>query len=112
MKRFVSLSIHRDAAATWVLVFAVLAVLGLLAALFIPRRRLWVKVAPDGHTLRLEYAGLARGEDPAIGAALDQFVQRHGGALEPLLRGQAGAPDSAAERAAGQPGSTDSPRVD
>jgi cytochrome c biogenesis protein len=88
VKRFVSLSIHRDAAATWVLAFAVLAVLGLLAALFIPRRRLWVKVTPDGHTLRIEYAGLARGEDPTIRTALDQFAQRHGTVLEPLLRGQ------------------------
>ncbi|SFS15364.1 cytochrome c biogenesis protein [Microbacterium sp. cf046] len=86
VKRFVSLSIHRDAAATWVLLFAVLAVLGLLAALFIPRRRLWVKATPDGRTVRLEYAGLARGEDPAIAAALDQFVERHGDAVAPLLR--------------------------
>ena len=108
MKRFVSLSIHRDAAATWVLAFAVLALLGLLAALFVPRRRLWVKVTPDGHTLRLEYAGLARGEDPTLGAALDQFAQRHGDGLEPLLREQtAAAPPSTAA-----PGSADSPRVD
>ncbi|MET0782294.1 MAG: cytochrome c biogenesis protein ResB [Microbacterium sp.] len=112
VKRFVSLSIHRDAAATWVLLFAVLAVVGLLAALFIPRRRLWVKVTPDGHTLRLEYAGLARGEDPAIGAALDQFIQRHSSSLESLLREQTGAPASAAPRAAAEPGSPDSPRVD
>ncbi len=32
----------------WVLVFAVLALAGLLAALFVPRRRMWVKVTPDG----------------------------------------------------------------
>ena len=88
VKRFVSLSIHRDAAATWVLGFAVLAVLGLLAALFVPRRRLWVKATPDGHTLRLEYAGLARGEDPTIGPALDRFVERHAESLAPLLREQ------------------------
>jgi cytochrome c biogenesis protein len=108
VKRFVSLSVHRDAAATWVLAFAVLAVLGLLAALFIPRRRLWVKVTPDGHTLRIEYAGLARGEDPTIGTALDQFVQRHGAGLEPLLREQT----AAAPPPPAAPGSTESPRVD
>ena len=112
VKRFVSLSIHRDAAATWVLLFAVLAVLGLLAALFLPRRRLWVKVAADGHTLRLEYAGLARGEDPAIGAALDQFVQRHSDAIEPFLRDQVAAHDSPGDPDAGPAGSADSPRVD
>ena len=112
VKRFVSLSIHRDAAATWVLVFAVLAVLGLLAALFIPRRRVWVKVGIERRTLRLEYAGLARGEDPTIAAALDQVVERHGATLEPLLREQVSATAPGAEHRAAGPGSPDSPRVD
>ncbi|GAA2010121.1 cytochrome c biogenesis protein ResB [Microbacterium ulmi] len=87
VKRFVSLSIHRDAAGPWVLTFAVLALLGLLAALFVPRRRMWVKATPDGHTLRIEYAGLARGEDPTLRAAVDQVAQRHGDAVEAALRG-------------------------
>ena len=87
VKRFVSLSIHRDAAAPWVLAFAVLATLGLLAALFVPRRRMWVKVAAHGHTARIEYAGLARGEDPTIDGAVAQLAQRHGDALESALRG-------------------------
>ncbi len=82
VKRYVSLSIHRDASATWVLVFAVLAMVGLLSALFVPRRRMWVKVSPQGHTLRIEYAGLARGEDPTLGAAVTQLAQRHGDSLE------------------------------
>jgi cytochrome c biogenesis protein len=77
VKRYVSLSIHRDAAAAWVLVFAVLATSGLLAALFVPRRRMWVKATAEGHTVRLEYAGLARGEDPALADAVEQFAQRH-----------------------------------
>ncbi|KRB36445.1 cytochrome c biogenesis protein ResB [Microbacterium sp. Root180] len=77
VKRYVSLSIHRDAAATWVLVFAVLATAGLLAALFVPRRRMWVKVVPDGGTLQIEYAALARGEDPTLDTAVEQFAQRH-----------------------------------
>lgn len=77
VKRYVSLSVHRDAAATWVLLFAVLATAGLLAALFIPRRRMWVRATPQGHTVQLEYAGLARGEDPALDGAVAQFAQRH-----------------------------------
>jgi cytochrome c biogenesis protein len=77
VKRYVSLSIHRDAAATWVLVFAVLATAGLLAALFVPRRRMWVKASAQGHTVQVEYAGLARGEDPALDSAVAQFAQRH-----------------------------------
>lgn len=112
VKRFVSLSIHRDAAATWVLVFAVLAVLGLLAALFVPRRRLWVKATPGTHTLQLEYAGLARGEDPAIAAALDQFVRRHGESLEPLLREQIATTHDPASAPVGEPDPADPRRVD
>lgn len=77
VKRYVSLSIHRDAAAGWVLLFAVLATAGLLAALFVPRRRMWVKVSPAGSSLRVEYAGLARGEDPTLDGAVAQFAQRH-----------------------------------
>ncbi len=86
VKRFVSLSIHHDAAGPWVLVFAVLAVAGLLLALFVPRRRMWVKASVDATAVRIEYAGLARGEDPALGAAVDQLAQRHGDALEGVLR--------------------------
>ena len=82
VKRFASLSIHHDAAGPWVLLFAVLATLGLLLALFVPRRRMWVKAVPDGGTLRVEYAGLARGEDPSLGAAVDQLARRHGAAME------------------------------
>ncbi|WP_344067253.1 cytochrome c biogenesis protein ResB [Microbacterium pumilum] len=86
VKRFVSLSIHRDVVAPWILAFAVLATAGLLAALFVPRRRVWVKVTPQGHTLRVEFAGLARGEDPTLDAAVAQLAQRHGDALEASLR--------------------------
>lgn len=86
VKRYVSLSIHRDVAAPWVLAFAVLALLGLLAALFVPRRRMWVQATPVGHTLRIEYAGLARGEDPTLAAAVDQVAQKHGDGLDASLR--------------------------
>lgn len=86
VKRYVSLSLHRDIAAPWVLGFAILSLTGLLAALFVPRRRMWVKVTPDGHTLRLEYAGLARGEDPMLGSAVDQVMRKHGEAVDQSLR--------------------------
>jgi len=84
--RFASLSIHRDVGAPWVLLFAVLATLGLLVALFVPRRRMWVKATVAGKTVRLEYAGLARGEDPTLRAAVDDVARRHGDALEARLR--------------------------
>ncbi|MFG6280047.1 cytochrome c biogenesis protein ResB [Microbacterium sp. 5K110] len=77
VKRFASLSIHRDLAGPWVLGFATLATLGLLAALFVPRRRMWVKATPKDGAVLVEYAGLARGEDPTLAAAVDQVVERH-----------------------------------
>lgn len=86
--RFASLQVHHDPAQLWVLVFAVLALTGLLTSLFIPRRRLWVKVI-DGN--RVELAGLARGDDPrldeAVAAIAAQLPLRSG-------EGQAGAEDA------------------
>ncbi|WP_167137232.1 cytochrome c biogenesis protein ResB [Diaminobutyricimonas sp. TR449] len=78
LRRFVSLDIHDDPSQAWVLVFAILILAGLGAALFVPRRRLWVKATQgaDGAT-RLEYAGLARGEDPTLDAAVDDFARQH-----------------------------------
>lgn len=97
--RFASFDIHHDPSRLWVLVFAVLVVLGLLTSLFVPRRRVWVAVHPvereggpsddagdepeDGATrgVRVEYAGLARGEDPGLADAVDSLAYRHGTAL-------------------------------
>ncbi len=76
--RFVSLDVHHDPAQLWVLLFAVLVVAGLVTSLFIPRRRVWVKVAAaHGGTLTLEYAGLARGDDPGLDAAVAELADRH-----------------------------------
>ncbi|CAN7396091.1 cytochrome c biogenesis protein ResB [Microbacterium sp. LjRoot45] len=113
VKRYVSLSVHRDVGAPFVLVFAILALAGLLAALFIPRRRMWVKATPvevDGiRSLHLEYAGLARGEDPAIAAAVAELVRRHGSAVDDLL---ASSPDKAGPSAPSPADSSADPKVD
>ena len=78
VKRFASLDIHHDPTQLWVLLFAVLVLGGLLTSLFVPRRRLWVKAITqaDG-SLRLEYAGLARGEDPRLDDAVASIADRH-----------------------------------
>ncbi|KRE30023.1 cytochrome c biogenesis protein ResB [Agromyces sp. Soil535] len=78
VSRFASFDIHDDPSQGWVLAFAVLIVAGLLVSLFVPRRRMWVKAArrPDG-TVVLEYAGLARGEDPGLEEAVAAFADRH-----------------------------------
>ena len=82
VKRFVSLQIHHDDSAVWVLVFALLALGGLMLALFVPRRRMWVKASASTGLIRLEYAGLARGEDPTLAAAVDDLVAGHARLLD------------------------------
>jgi cytochrome c biogenesis protein len=76
--RFASFDIHHDPTQGWVLLFAVLVLLGLLTSLFVPRRRIWVKAVEraDG-SVRFEYAGLARGEDPALEEAVSVIADRH-----------------------------------
>lgn len=83
--RFVGLDISSDPAQGWVLGFVLAAVFGLLTSLFIPRRRMWIKVLPGDGATRVEYAGLARGEDPALAAAVADLARTHGEALERKL---------------------------
>lgn len=82
--RFVSLSIHRDVSATGVLIFSLLALAGLMAALFVPRRRMWVKVTPNNDGFVIEYAGLARGEDPQLPQAVERLANMHRAASDVL----------------------------
>ncbi|WP_022882279.1 cytochrome c biogenesis protein ResB [Gryllotalpicola ginsengisoli] len=78
VKRFASLDIHHDPTQGWVLVFAILVLAGLLTSLFVPRRRMWVKATTDASgAVRLEYAGLARGEDPRLDEAVASLVAAH-----------------------------------
>ncbi|MBG6055368.1 cytochrome c biogenesis protein [Salinibacterium sp. CAN_S4] len=76
--RFVSLDVHHDPAQGWVLVFAILVLAGLVTSLFIPRRRMWITAvtAADG-SVSLEYAGLARGDDPGLTAAVSEIAGKH-----------------------------------
>ncbi|MBF4632939.1 cytochrome c biogenesis protein ResB [Agreia pratensis] len=79
VKRFASFDIHRDPTQAWVLVFAILVLGGLLTSLFIPRRRVWVKLIEnaDGTGVTLEYAGLARGDDPRLDDAVAEIADKH-----------------------------------
>lgn len=70
--KYVSLDVRHDPTQGFMLVFAVLLVVGLGLSLFVPRRRMWVRVR-DG---RVEVGALARGEDPRVGeAARDLAVE-------------------------------------
>jgi len=89
--RFVALDIHSDPAQVWVLVFAVLAILGLLTSLFVPRRRVWAKaVAGADGGIVLEWAGLARGEDPRLAEAVAELADL----TDPSSAGADGGTDS------------------
>jgi cytochrome c biogenesis protein len=76
--RFASFDVHNDPSQGFVLFFALLVIFGLLTGLFVPRRRVWVKAIEqaDGG-IRLEYAGLARGDDPGLAAAVTALSERH-----------------------------------
>ena len=75
--RFVSLDVHHDPSQLWVLIFSALVVAGLVTSLFIPRRRMWVKAVITKDGVTLEYAGLARGDDPTLTAAVADLADRH-----------------------------------
>lgn len=77
VKRFGSFEVHHDPAQQWVLVFSVLAILGLLAGLLVPRRRVFIRstVATDG-TSALEFAGLARGDDPHLASVITRIADQ------------------------------------
>jgi cytochrome c biogenesis protein len=77
--RYASLNIHHDPTQGWVLAFAILILGGLLTSLFVPRRRMWVKAKTDAAgNVTLEYAGLARGEDPRLDEAVAALASAHG----------------------------------
>lgn len=82
LPRFVSLEVHHDPTQAGVLISVVLAFLGLLTSLFVPRRRLWISVrAGDDEDVRLEYAGLARGDDPGLESAVAELADAHAATL-------------------------------
>ena len=61
-KRYASLDVDYNPGQGWVLLFALLALAGLLVSLTVPRRRVWVKLTDLG----FEVAALARGDDPRL----------------------------------------------
>lgn len=80
LPRFVALDLRHDPSLAWVLTFAMLAVAGLMASLFAPRRRLWVRAAPvpdegpGSAATVVSAAGLARGDDVGLQPELDRVL--------------------------------------
>lgn len=67
-KRYVGLDVHYDPGKMIVLWSFIMAFVGLIISLFVPRRRVWVRAQQDESTgdLQVEYGLLARGEDPRL----------------------------------------------
>jgi len=76
--RFASIDVHHDPSQGPVLLFAILVISGLVTSLFVPRRRLWVSATTDtSGTTTIEYAALARGDDPNLDVAVAEFAEKH-----------------------------------
>ncbi|RMI13156.1 cytochrome c biogenesis protein ResB [Cellulomonas triticagri] len=93
LPRFAALDLRHDPSLTWVLVFALLAFAGLATSLFVPRRRIWLRLRPaevaagdsaedhqdEGPGSRrtvVTAAALARGDDVGLQAELDRAMDR------------------------------------
>lgn len=79
--RFAAFEVMHDPSAVWVLISSLVAFGGLIASLFVPRRRMWVKAIVTANGITLQYAGLARGDDPNLPKAVGQFRDAHRQAL-------------------------------
>ncbi|MHA3724805.1 cytochrome c biogenesis protein ResB [Leucobacter sp. HY1910] len=79
--RYAAFDVMRNPAQTGVLIFALLALGGLIWSLFVPRRRMWVKALLTDDGVTLQYAALARGDDPALERAVEELREKHGDRL-------------------------------
>ncbi|MES2093669.1 MAG: cytochrome c biogenesis protein ResB [Actinomycetota bacterium] len=78
VKRFASFQVTHDPTQTWMFAFALLVLGGLATGLFVPRRRVWVRVTDDADDgWAIEYAGLARGDDPRLQSIVSNIAERH-----------------------------------
>lgn len=97
---FVNLQVSHDPGQAWVLVFAITMMAGLLVSLLVRRRRVWVRLNPEGAgTVNVELGGLARTDNSGWGDEFERLTER-------LLRGL----ESAAEPPPGSPKSPVSQR--
>ena len=79
--RYVGFDVLSNPAQAWILVSALAATAGLIVSLFVPRRRMWVKASTTDTGILLEYAALARGDDPTLERAVDDLRTQHRAAL-------------------------------
>ena len=71
LKRFISLDISYNPGQGFILLFALLALGGLILSLLVPRRRVWVRKTAEG----FELAALARGDDPTLEKIINELAE-------------------------------------
>lgn len=71
IRQYAALDVHHDPVQVWMLPAMALLFGGLALSLFVPRRRVWVRVSGN----QVEIAGLARGEDPRVDEAVEEIAQ-------------------------------------
>ncbi|MCS6711310.1 cytochrome c biogenesis protein ResB [Brachybacterium sp. EF45031] len=76
VRRFAAFDIRHDPFQPLTLVMSLLALAGLTLSLFVPRRRVWVRVVPRGDRMVMEVAGLARSEDPSLADDVTRLLDR------------------------------------
>ncbi|MGP9539521.1 cytochrome c biogenesis protein ResB [Brachybacterium sp. AOP43-C2-M15] len=96
LRRYAAFDIAHDPFERWVLISSLVAVGGLILSLFVPRRRVWVRVRATDSGAVLEVAGLARSDDPS----LEEDVRNLASAL---AEGQDGPHDATRETAQQRP---------
>lgn len=73
--QFATFNIASDPAQNWALVGAILAIVGVIAGLYIQRRRMWVRVVTrDGQTW-IEIAAMSRYEDVDVSSVVESITQ-------------------------------------
>lgn len=93
LRRYAAFDVAHNPFERWILLSAVLAVGGLILSLFVPRRRVWVRVRETATGTVLEVAGLARSDDPS----LEDDVRALASSLAEAQDGTSGGPSDTPE---------------
>ena len=85
LRQYSTLQISRDATVPYVLAAAILIVLGLLPALYVSRRKVWVRARSDGEGSILQLGGFALQRK-------DRFDEEFASLVEAVVTAAGGAP--------------------
>lgn len=73
--RYAAFDLRYDPSLVVLLLTAVFAFVGVAVSLFTPRRRIWLRIKPEGDQVRVEIAGLARGDDFGLQPEVDRVLR-------------------------------------